>query len=781
MIREALVRAWGFVTRRGRPTDTDLADELQFHTEMLEADLRREGHDSASARREASVRLGGRTQIAEAYADQRSLPWAETLVQDARYGARMLRSTPGFTAIALLTLALGIGANTAIFSVVHATLLSPLPFATPDRLVIFGDLEDGLPSNMDFTTWNDYRARNRSLEATTMIRSWQPTLVVHGEAERISAMRVSWNYFDLLGVHPALGRTFLQEEDRQDRWRVLVISDGLWRRRFGADPSVIGRTVRMNDRDYQIVGVMGPEFEELISQDFYKRAEMWAALGYDTTIRDACRGCQHLRAVGRLREDVTLDRAVADLNAIRTQLVAEYPDEYPRGVSLGVMRLQDKLAGPVRGTLLTLLAAVGFVLLIACANVANLLLARSASRSREIAVRAALGAGRGRIVRQLLTESLLLGLAGGALGVGLAAFSMQALESIAPVSIPRIDQVAINGWVLGFAILLSIATGALFGLAPARRAASVDLQTALAANSRTSIGAGQTARRVLIVADLALALVLLAGAGLMLKSVGRLMRVDPGFDPTNVLTLQFSLVGRAYAEDAVVLQVLERVVDRVKALPGVESAAIVGQIPLGGNRDTWGFHIEGRIPENPAESPSVERYSVTPDYFRLMRVPLKSGRLFTADDKTSSPPVIILAESTANALFPGESPLGRRVRVPTANQGPWRTIVGVVGDVRHYDLDTPATTQMYLPQSQITDSFVVLTARTSGQQASRLTPAIRSIVREIDPAIPIYDVAMLSDLVSKSADQHRIFTISIPSWKRSRSARHTVYRKERDR
>ena len=410
----------------------------------------------------------------------------------------------------------------------------------------------------------------------------------------------------------------------------------------------------MNDRDYQIVGVMGPDFEELISQDYYRRADMWAALGYDTTMRDACRGCQHLRAFGRLREGVSLDRASADLNAIRTQLAAD-THRVSRG-SLKVMRLQDKLAGPVRGTLLTLLAAVGFVLLIACANVANLLLARSANRSREIAVRAALGAGRRRIVRQLLTESLLLGLAGGALGVGLAALGIQALESIAPVSIPRIYHVAINGWVLGFALLLSIATGAIFGLAPARRAASIDLQSALAAHSRTSTGGGRTARRVLIVADLALALVLLAGAGLMLKSVGRLIRVDPGFDPANVLSLQFSLVGTAYAEDAVVLQVLERVVERVKALPGVESAAIAGQIPMGRNRRHLGVPHRGPGSGDPAESPSVERYSVTPDYFRVMRVPLKSGRLFTAEDKTGSMPVIVLSESTAMALFPGGEP-----------------------------------------------------------------------------------------------------------------------------
>jgi putative ABC transport system permease protein len=745
--RELAKRIAGLL--RGRRADDELRDELRFHTDMLEDDLRRRGVEPLEARRLARAQLGGVAQVSEAYGDQRTLPWIEALGQDLRYGVRMLARTPSLTFAAVLTLALGIGATTAIFSVVHAVLLRPLPYVQPDRLVTFGDAQsDGQPSNIGFATWQDYRDRTRAFESTALIRSWLPTLSLEGEAERIPAVRVSWNFFDMLGARPALGRSFRADEDAPDRSGVVIISDGLWRRRFGADPNAVGRTVRMNDRDYQVVGVMPPGFEPLISQHFYTRAEMWGVLGYDTTLPYACRGCQHLRAVGRLRAGVTVPAAKADLDAIRTQLAEQYPDEYPRG-GLSAVRLQDKLAGPVRGTLITLLVAVGLVLLIACANVANLLLARATERSREMAVRAALGAGRGRLLRQLITESLVLAAVGGALGVATAALGVSSLAELAPVSIPRLDQAGIDTPVLLFAAFVSIATGVLFGTAPARRGAGVDLQSTLSARSRTSVAGGDRGRRLLIVADLALALVLLSGAGLMLKSVSRLWGVDPGFDPHGVLTLQYSLVGAAYREDPAVLAFTERVVERVDALPGAEAVAAAGQIPMGGNGDTWGFHIQGRVPANTSESPSVERYSVTPDYFRVMRIPIKRGRGFSPSDRPDSQPVIVVSESTARALWPGGDPIGHRVRTGDPERGPWRTVIGIAGDVRHTGLDTPATMQMYLPQSQVTDSYVVLVVRTDAAPEG-LASAARAIIREIDPAVPVYDVAVLQDLVARS-------------------------------
>jgi putative ABC transport system permease protein len=752
-LRELAARIAGLFRRGG--ASNDVSEEIAFHLEMAERDLRRRGLTPEQARREARATFGGVVQAEEAYRDQRTLPWAEAFVQDVRYGARMLRRTSYVTAAALLTLALGIGANTAIFSVVRAVLLRPLPFASPERLVAFGDRDanDG-PSNIGFTTWQDYRDRARTFEAMALVRSWQPTLVVNGEAERIPAMRVSWNYFDMLGVRPALGRAFRPDDDTPQNWRVVVISDGLWRRRFSADPGVIGRTIRMNDLDFQIVGVLPAAFEPLVSGHFYRPADMWAALGYDTTLPYACRGCQHLRALGRVRDGTPLASADAELDAIRSQLAAQFPREYPRG-DVAVVALQQTLARSVRGALLTLLAAVAFVLLIACANVANLLLARSQQRSREIAMRAALGASRGRLVRQLLTESLLLSLAGGMAGVGVAVLLLGVLVELAPVSIPRLDQVRVDGWVLAFTFAVSVGAGLLFGLAPARRGARTDLLPALAADSRSSIGSGRLSGRVLVVADLALALVLLVGAGLMVRSVVRLTSVDPGFDPAGVLTLQYSLIGTAYAQDAAVHAFNERVVERITTLPGVEAAAAAGQIPMGGNGDTWGFHVAGRPGANTAESPSVERYSVTPDYFATMRVPLKAGRLFTAADHAKSEPVLIVSESTANALWPGESPLGHRVRIGSADSGPWRTVVGVAGNVRHVGLDASPTLQMYLPQAQVTDSFIVLTVRARSSAPEALTSQIRAILREMDPAVPVYDVATLEDLVERSTAQRR--------------------------
>ena len=755
-IRAALIRAWGFVTRRMRAADPDLRAELQFHTEMLESDLRRQGMDAGQARREARLRIGGPTQVVESYAEQRSIPAAESFIQDLRYALRTYRRAPGFTLAALLTLALGIGATTSIFSVVNAVLLRPLPYSNPDRLVGVGDgASDSGLDQVGYGTFADYRDRNRSFEQLVAVRPWQTTLVTT-EAERLAGMRVSWNYFDMLDARPALGRTFRKDDDHPDRYRVLVLSDGLWRRRFSADPSVIGRILHMNDQQFEVVGVMPADFEDVVSSRFYNPAELWAALGYDSTLPYACRSCQHLKAFGQLRSGVTRAQAIADLTAIRADLARQWPTEYDQKEYIGVVALQDVISGPVKEPLYVLLVAVGFVLVIACANVANLLLARGMNRTREMAVRAALGAGRARLVRQLVTESLLLWTAGGAAGLGIGALMLEALKSRAPVELPRAAAIGIDGPVLAFSALLSVATGLLFGLLPALNTTPLSLSHALASDTRSSVGASsRRARQTLVIVDLAVALVLLVGAGLMLKSVGRLVSVDPGFSSARVLTAQFSLVGEAYREDPPVYAFIERVLDRVRALPGVEAAAAAGQIPMGGNGDRFGLHNEGLEPANPAEAPSPERYSVTPDYFRVMQIPLRRGRLFTGADTTNGAPVMLISETAARTLFQGHDPLGRRVRVGAPTGTPWRTIVGIVGDVRHTDLAEKAYPQMYLPQSQVTDSFIVLAIRTSSANPAALAPAVRSILREADPTVPLYDVATLEDLLAKSVARRR--------------------------
>jgi putative ABC transport system permease protein len=756
-LREWVTRATGFVRQRGHNGDRrDVNDELQFHLDMMEQQLRRQGMESDDARREARTRLGGVTQVSEACAEQRTLPRLESLLQDARFGIRMLLRSPGFTIAALITLALGIGANTAIFSVVNTVLLRPLPYADPNRLVVLGDREqDGRASNIDFTTFSDIRDRNQTFESLALMRSWWPTLVAGGEAERLPAVRVSWTFFSMLGVRPALGRDFRPEEDRPDQRRVVILSDGLWRRRFAADPAVIGRTISMNDVSFQVVGVMPPDFEPLISGHFYAPAQIWAPVGYDTSQRDACRGCQHLKGLGRMRSGVTTDQAIADLNSIRRQLVVEHPTNYPPGDMTAVL-LGDEIAGAVRTPLFVLFGAVGFVMLIACANVANLLLSRAMNRSREIAVRAALGAGRARLIRQLLTESTILGLAGGALSLAVAAVVVRSVATIAPVSIPRLDHVAIDGTVLAFTLAVSALTGLGFGLVPALRGSSFRLRESLASDTRTGTGAGSArARHLLVVADLALALVLLAGAGLMLKSVRALMLADPGFNVDGVVTAQFSLVGEAYREDAAVLAFQNRVLEKVRALPGVEAAALAGQVPMGKNWDTWGFHIEGVMHANTSEDPSVQRYSITPDYFRAMQIPLGRGRVINASDVTNGLPVVVISESTAK-LWSGADPIGRRVRIAGLTS-PWRTVVGIVGDVRHVSLDEDRqqSTAMYLPQSQVTDSFLVLTVKAKIAEPERLTPAIRGILKDLDPAVPIYDVARLDDLLARSFADRR--------------------------
>ncbi len=750
-LREWLARVTGFLTRRN---EQDLRDELSFHVEMLEAELRRAGVSADEARRQARARLGGATQIAEAWRDQRGLPFLDALTQDLRYGLRTLVRTPGFTIAALVTLALGIGANTAIFSLVNAVLLRPLPYPDGGRVVALGEADRaGRPGTLGYLTFSDYRDRAATFESMAAVRSWNPTLVVNGEAERLPAMRVSWTFFDVLGVHPALGTAFGPAEDRPEQWRVVVLSDRLWRRRFGADPSIVGRTMSMNDQTYRIAGVMPASFEPLVSTVMYQPADVWAPLGYDATLPYACRTCQHLKAVGRLRTGVTIEQARADLAGIRSQLAATYPTEYDNS-SVAVASLQEMLSGPVRRLLLVLLAAVAFVLLIACANVANLLLARGTTRTREMAVRSALGAGRRRLVRQLLTESLMLSLAGALAGVGVAAAVLAVVSEIAPVTIPRLAHATIDGPVLSFALVLAVVTGLLFGVLPALRSARH--APSLAIDSRTSVGGAGRARRVLVIADLALALVLLSGAALMLRSVERLMLVDPGFRADGVLTMNFSLVGSAYAEDAAVVNVIDRVVQQVRALPGVQAAAIAGQIPLGGNGDRWGFHVEGRVPLNPEEDPAVERVfgdaRLLPGdgYSAEARPAHHGGRPCRESSGPSSS-----RRAPHGGYGPGRTRSASAFASGSASDGPWRTVVGVAGDVRHADLAAAPTLQMYMAQAQSTDSFLVLTVRSADGNPAALAPAIREVLHRVDPAVPVYAVATMEELVSKTVADRR--------------------------
>jgi putative ABC transport system permease protein len=758
-VREWLARAGGAFGLGRR--DAELRQELRFHAEMLEARHRARGLDPAAARRAARLELGGDAQIAETWRDQRSLPMLETLGQDLRYGLRMLRRTPGFTAAALVTLALGIGANTAIFTVVDAVLLRPLPYPEPDRLVTIGDRNpNGFATNVGFATVLDWRARSRSFEQLAMMRSWMPTLVTNGEAERMPAVRVSWNYFDMMGIRPALGRGFTADDDRPEHWRVLLLSDALWRRRFGADPAVVGRMVVMNDREYRVVGVMPPTFEPLDAERYYSAAaDIWAPIGYDLNGDSSCRSCQHLRGFGRLKRGVSLAEASAEMNTIREQMRREHPGDYEAG-SLAIVPLRAALTGNVQTALYVLLGAVGFVLLIACANVANLLLARSVTRQRELALRAVLGAGRARIIRQLLTESFMLSAGGAVAGVCLAILAVQGLAAFAPVSLPRLEHVAVDGRVLAFTAAIAILTSLFFGLVPAWRGSAAGAQQKLAVDSRGSVGGRSRARSVLVVADLVLALVLLAGAGLMLRTVAALTRANPGFNPSQMLTLQFSLVGQAYAEDPAVRVFQDRTLEKLRALPGVTGAALAGQIPFGGNGDCSGFHVNGRMKPNPVDDPCVERYGITHDYLRVMDIPVLAGRGFNETDTATGPPVIVISQSTAKTVFGNDNPLGAQVRIGSAARGSWRTIVGVAADVHHDDLTAPPAPAMYIAQSQFTDSYLVAVVRSGAGDAAALAGPARAALHEIDPTVPVYAVTTLSSLIEQSTAQ-RLFVMRL--------------------
>ena len=768
---KALVRAQVGPIALDPVRSADIVDEIAQHVAQQHAELLAAGLDDsdALARALAPLVLHERLSIEIARADRvrpappplppANGPALASLFKDVGYAVRLITRAPAFSGLVIATLAIGIGANTAIFSVVNAVLLRPLPFADPARIVTVGErVSDGSAGNVGYTTFLDWRDRAHGFTELAAIRPWSPTLVTNGEPQRIAAMRVSANFFHLLGIRPALGRDLQPSDDTPAGWRVVLISDRLWRNRFQADLSVVGRVLTMNDRQYQIVGVLPASFEPLISEHFYQRADMWAALGYDTTLTYACRSCEHLKAIGRVASGVRLETVRADIDDVQSQLRREHPADYAPS-TMTLVTLEDELAGNIRPALEALAAAVALVLLIGCANVAHLWLARMARREHDLALRAALGASRGRLVWQLFVESALLALAGGGLGVALCLWGVPLLTRLTPTTISRLADARVDGRVLAFSIVLSLVTALLFGLLPALRASRVNLQASLCGDRRRTAQAPTSpARRLLIAVDVALAVVLLAGAGLMIRSVGRLLGVNPGFTSDHVLSMQISFVGNAYAENAAVLAKTDQMLWRLHGLPGVQAAAMAGQIPLGGNGDQWGFHILGRPSAHPAEDLAVERYSVTPEYFAVMGIPLLRGRLFSDTDRAASEPVMLIGDATARQLWPGVDPIGQRVRIGDPNNGPWRTIVGIVGNVRHFSLASPPTPQMYLPLSQVTDSFLTVVLRTSGDPTP-VTGDARRAIWAVASDVPIYQVAPLTDLVSQSVGSRRFVMV----------------------
>ncbi|MBI3405584.1 MAG: ABC transporter permease, partial [Acidobacteria bacterium] len=677
--------------------------------------------------------------------------------QDLRYGMRMLRKNPGFTTVAILTLALGIGANTAIFSLVRGILLKPLPYPSPERMVMMWEKEkSGTTSNTGFATFTDWRAQNHSFSAMAAMSYWMPTLTGDTEPERFNGQRVTTDFFTVLGVKPMLGRDFVPTEDITGNHRVVILSHALWMRRFSGDPAIVGKMIQLNSIPHLVAGVLPADFASVLSP----QSEIWAPLGYNETQSWACRSCRHLRAVGRLKPNVALETAGAEMNTLSEHQFRDHPTDY---ATAGVILtpVQEQVVGKVRTSLLSLLGAVAFVLLIACSNVANLMLGRAVQQKREVAIRLAIGAGRGRLIRQILTESVLISVLGGILGLLVAAWGVGLLSSLGTDGLPRVGEVRLDVWVLAFTFGVSLFTGILCGLAPALQGAGLNLNLTLKEGGREGGGRVRPGlRHLLVVTNFALALVLLTGAGLMLRSLTRLLNVDAGFDTHNVLTMEVTLQGKKYAakpEDGFsippVTQFFEQALQRIRALPGVEAAGAASQIPLGGNVDMYGMHIEGKETPNPADDPSADRYSITSDYLRAMRIPLLRGRAFTSEDQQKSPMVVLISETFAHKIWPNDDPIGKRLKLGDPKGG-WRTIVGVVGDVRHRGLDAPRTMQIYLPHSQWSDNSLIVAIRASSSPES-LASAVRREIWSLDKDQPITDVATMETLIGVTTAQRR--------------------------
>ncbi len=668
----------------------------------------------------------------------------QILLNDLRHATRRLLRSPGFTALAVLTVGLGVGATTVMFSAVHGVLLKPLSYPEPDRLVMIRGAtraRPGRPGVISYPDYRDWRHQSRSFESIAALRAADVTLAGPGGPERLEGARVTASFFQALRVVPALGHLFPTEVDQPGGEPVAVLGHGLWRR-LGADPTLVGRSITLSGQPHTVIGVLPASFRPPREVE---RAQVFAPLALDGDSLEQ-RGNRSLVAIGRLRSGVSIDQARAELAAVALRLEKEHPDN--AGVGAMVESLHADTVGELRRPLLVLLGAVAFVLLIACTNMANLVLPRALARRREVAIRAALGAGRSRLVRQLLTESILLGVVGGAAGLGLAHWGLDALVALAPASTPRLQDIALDGRVLGFSLALSLVTGVAFGLLPALSAARTDVQAALHESGRSPSLARHPGARLLVVAEIALSLVLMAGAGLLLESFRRLLSVDPGFDPHDVLTFAVSLPGSRYPRPDQRAAFYADLLERVRTLPGVISAAAITPLPLGGDGGiATRFTVEGQ----PAPS------AVTSGFFETMRIPLKKGRTFEDRDRREAPPVAVVNQTLADQVFPDQDPLGQRIRIGilTDESDPRAfEAVGVVGDVRPSGRHVPAPPEIYVPHPQQSWSWMSLVVRTSGEAAS-LAGALRREVAALDSEQAVYNVRPLLELLSDSLAAHR--------------------------
>jgi putative ABC transport system permease protein len=674
-----------------------------------------------------------------------------TFFGDMRLGVRHLRRAPAFALTAIITLAVAIGATAAILSVVEPVLLRSLPYPSPGKLVFVWERDrDGSRDNVGFQTIRDIGTTARTIERWAAIGSWEPTLG-DDHPERIVGDRVSWSYFRLLGAQPMLGRDFLPEEDQPDRNGVVILSHGLWQRRYAGDSTIVGKRITIGSSKMLVAGVMPASFENVVSPT----AEIWRVLGYAPNQPFACRTCHHLRMIARIKQGVTFDAATAELDGILAQLIKTYPKEYA-SVGASIVRMQTEVTRNYRASLLALTGAVLLVLLIAIANVVGLQVGRAVRRDSEFAIRAALGAARGRLARQLLAEGLVLAIVGGVGGVVIAALTLPALVAQLPPQLPRLTSIHLDLGVLAAVGAVVLLLAVLLAIAPSRRGDSRMLD-GLRSGRRIATGAQHATRASLVVAEVALAAMLLGGAALVARSVIRLLAVNPGFDTTHLLSLQVDAVGPRYSEDASVYAYHDRVLAAVAAVPGVTSVAITSQLPLAGNIDRNGIVDADNPPANPELVPSGDRYVVTPDYLATMHIPVVAGRWFTAAEfADTNSNVALVSRSLAARLWPGQNAIGHHIHMGEPTR-PTKTIIGVTGDVRHTGLDAVTNQQFYVPDRQwfYPDNSAVIVLRTSVAPAS-VAAAVRRAISSIDPSLPIVRVATMDQLIAQTTAQRRL-------------------------
>jgi putative ABC transport system permease protein len=672
-----------------------------------------------------------------------------SLLWDLRYACRALLRNLGFAAVSVGALALGIGANSAIFTVVNSVLLQPLPFDRADQLVRVRErnLKAGFPQfSLSPGNYLDFRDHNHTFSGLAAFGGQGLNLAGGTEPERLRGARVTIDFFDVLGRLPSFGRGFTAQEMQPGSHHVAILSHALWQRRFAGSPGALGQTLKLNEEQYTVVGVMPADFQ------FPERTEIWTPLALDLPNWQQ-RGGHYLGGIGRLKAGSSLTAAQADLNAIAARADQQFPDSNS-GWDTTLKSLQESVVGEIRPAMLTLTAAVGFVLLIACVNLANLLLSRSAARRQEIGIRSSLGAGRGRLIRQLLTESLLLAALGAALGLALAWVGTRLLVNLNPNILPRAKEIALDARVLGFTAAVAVLTGILFGLAPAIHMAKTDLYSALREGSRgNALGFRRNRlRSVLVVGEVALALVLLSGAGLLMRSFYRVQSMDPGFDPHGMLTFRTNLPSAKYKGDEPQAAFYRRALDRIWALPGVSAAGAAHIFPLAGDDYILSFVQLGKPPVPVGNQPSAAYYAATPGYFAALRIPIQSGRDFTAHDDAAAPPVAIISQSMARQFYPKESPLGQRIQMGNGSKP--AEIVGIVGDVRDQEMESKGRPAVYEPAAQIPFNTMYFGVRTESDPAA-LISGVRAAIRELDPELPIDAIGTVDSLVANALSQRR--------------------------